>query len=79
MGVKTPWALADPDNWRRTQRFGGKCFVVMGLGMVLLGLVAPLFSDSMVVVGTIVLVLGGTAAMYVYSYLVWRKRAGRTA
>lgn len=30
MGVKTPWALADPENWRRTQRFGGKCFVVMG-------------------------------------------------
>lgn len=76
MGVKTPWALADPDNWRRTQRFGGKCFVVMGLGMVLLGLVAPLFSDSMVVVGIVVLVMGGAAAMYAYSYLVWRK-AGR--
>lgn len=30
MGVKTPWALADPENWQRTQRFGGKCFVVMG-------------------------------------------------
>lgn len=78
MGVKTPWALADPDNWRRTQRFGGKCFVVMGLGMVLLGLVAPLFSDSMVVVGIVVLVMGGTAAMYAYSYLVWRNAKRRS-
>lgn len=79
MGIKTPWALADPDNWRRTQRFGGKCFVVMGIGMVLLGLVAPLFSDSAVVVGIIVLVMGGVAAMYFYSYLLWRKRVGRSA
>ncbi len=79
MGIKTPWALADPDNWRRTQRFGGKCFVVMGIGMVLLGLVAPLFSDSAVVVGIIVLVMGGVAAMYLYSYLLWRKRVGRSA
>lgn len=21
LGIKTPWALADPENWRRTQRF----------------------------------------------------------
>ena len=20
LGIKTPWALADPENWRRTQR-----------------------------------------------------------
>ena len=79
MGIKTPWALADPDNWRRTQRFGGKCFVVMGIGMVLLGLVAPLFSDSAVVVGIIVLVMGCVAAMCLYSYLLWRKRMGRSA
>lgn len=79
MGIKTPWALADPDNWRRTQRFGGRCFVVMGLGMVLLGLVAPLFSDDAVVVGTVVLVMGGAATMYVYSYILWRKRMERPA
>ncbi len=76
MGIKTPWALADPDNWRRTQRFGGRCLVLMGLGMVLIGLAAPLFSDSAVVIGIIVLVMGGVAAMYVYSYLAWRN-AGR--
>ena len=79
MGIKTPWALADPDNWRRTQRFGGRCFVVMGLGMVLLGLVAPLFSDVVVVAGTIALVMGGATVMYVYSYVLWRKRMGGAA
>ena len=41
-----------------------------------MGLAAPLFSDSAVVIGIIVLVMGGVAAMYVYSYLAWRN-AGR--
>ena len=77
MGVKTPWALADPENWRRTQRFGGKCFVVMGVGFIVFGFVASALPDGAAAAGIAAIVLIPMAAMYLYSYLIWRKAGGR--
>lgn len=77
MGVKTPWALADPENWRRTHRFGGKCFVVMGVGFIAFGFVASALSDEAAAAGIVAIVLIPMAAMYLYSYLTWRKAGGR--
>lgn len=77
MGVKTPWALADPENWRRTQRFGGKCFVVMGVGLIAFGFVASALSDEAAAAGIVAIALIPMAAMYLYSYLTWRKAGGR--
>lgn len=77
MGVKTPWALADPENWRRTQRFGGKCFVVMGVGLIVFGFVASALSDEAAAAGIVAIALIPMAAMYLYSYLTWRKAGGR--
>ena len=65
-GIKTPWALEDAENWRRTQRFGGVCglaFIaegVMDLGAV--GLVASL-----------ALTVAAGVACCGYSYLLWRR------
>ncbi|MCC8162938.1 MAG: SdpI family protein, partial [Lachnospiraceae bacterium] len=36
MGFKTPWALSSEENWRRTQRLGGKCLFIAGLLTILL-------------------------------------------
>lgn len=77
MGVKTPWALADPENWRRTQRFGGKCFVVMGVGFIAFGFTAPALPDGAAAAGIAAIALIPMAAMYLYSYLIWRKAGGR--
>ena len=77
MGVKTPWALADPENWRRTQRFGGKCFVVMGVGFIAFGFVASTLPDEAAAAGIVAIALIPMAAMYLYSYLTWRKAGGR--
>ena len=77
MGVKTPWALADPENWRRTQRFGGKCFVVMGVGFIAFGFMASALPDEAAAAGIAAIVLIPMAAMYLYSYLIWRKAGGR--
>lgn len=82
MGVKTPWALADPENWRRTQRFGGKCFVVMGVGFIAFGFIAFGFTasalpDGAAAAGIAAIALIPMAAMYLYSYLIWRKAGGR--
>lgn len=77
MGVKTPWALADPENWRRTQRFSGKCFVVMGVGFIAFGFVASTLPDEAAAAGIVAIALIPMAAMYIYSYLIWRKAGGR--
>lgn len=70
MGVKTPWALNDPENWRRTQRFGGKCFVLMGIAVAAFGFAGPYLTDVVAAAAISVVCLGGCIAMYVYSYLL---------
>ena len=71
MGVKTPWALNDPENWRRTQRFGGKCFVLMGIAVAAFGFAGPYISDGVAAAAISVVCLGGCIAMYAYSYLLF--------
>lgn len=71
MGVKTPWALNDPENWRRTQRFGGKCFVLMGIAVAAFGFAGPYISDAVAAAAISVVCLGGCIAMYAYSYLLF--------
>ena len=71
MGVKTPWALNDPENWRRTQRCGGKCFVLMGIAVAAFGLAGPYLTDAAVAAAISVVCLGGCIAMYAYSYLLF--------
>lgn len=74
LGIKTPWALADPENWRRTNRFGGACMMAMGLVAIVVGLVGAWLPEVVAVGLFLACVLGGTAAMYAYSYLLWRKK-----
>ena len=73
LGIKTPWALADPENWRRTQRFGGACFMVLGFGLIVMGVAGTALSNEIVAAIIAVLALGSVGAVYVYSYLLWRK------
>ena len=77
LGIKTPWALADPENWRRTQRFGGACFMVLGIGLIVMGVAGTALSSEVVAVAITVLALGLVGAMYLYSYLLWRKNGSR--
>ncbi len=69
VGIKTPWALNDPENWSRTHRFAGRLWIVGGL---LLALTA--FS------GTVWLLLAVLLAMafapMVYSYALYAKGQG---
>lgn len=79
LGIKTPWALADPENWRRTQRFGGACFMVLGIGLIVMGVAGSVLSSEVVAAVIAALAFGSVGAVYVYSYLLWRKsqRAAR--
>jgi len=41
MGIRTPWALSDPDVWNKTHRLGGWVFFLTGLIGLPLALLAP--------------------------------------
>lgn len=63
-GIKTPWALDDPENWSRSNRVGGFCMVLAGVVVVLTSflknpwILFPAF------------ILGGVVPM-VYSYVYY--------
>lgn len=78
LGIKTPWALADPENWRRKQRFGGACLMVLGVGLIVMGVAGSVLSSEVVAAVIAALAFGSAGAAYVYSYLLWRK-SQRTA
>ena len=73
LGIKTPWALADPENWRRTQRFGGACFMVLGFGLIVMGVAGSVLSSEVTAAIIAILAFGAAGAAYAYSYLLWRK------
>lgn len=65
MGIKLPWTLNSDENWRRTHRFGGICFVFMGL----IFFAAP-FVESEVIIYlplTIVAVIPAIYSYYLYT------------
>lgn len=73
-GCRTPWALADEHTWQRTQRMGGITFVVMGFALLGLALLAGVLGQGGTLAVLLAVVLGGTAWIYLYSYLVFAKK-----
>jgi uncharacterized membrane protein len=72
-GIRTPWTLSDPENWRRTHRFGGKVFFVAGLLIAASSLLLPSAISYFVIMGG---VLGAAALSVGYSYIFWRQHSG---
>lgn len=77
VGIRTPWAILDTDNWIATHRLGGKLFVIAGLAIIIVALF-PLDPDytAWVVLGT---VLTAAFVPFLYSWWLWedaRRRGG---
>ena len=70
-GVRVPWTLADPENWRRTHRFAGPVFVAMGVATLASALLASMAPELTLVV-LLVALLGGVALVTLYSFLLWK-------
>ena len=68
VGFRTPWTLASEYVWKKTHRFGGYVFVLVGivpLSALFIGKIGMYLFIGALAIGMI-----GT---YVYSYLVFRK------
>ncbi len=73
VGVRTPWTLSSPTSWNKTNRLGGRLFIVTGLALCLFAFLHNVW--------TLMVVLALIAVMVVwlptYSYLVWRRDPDR--
>lgn len=69
LGIKVKWTLYNEENWNKTHRFGGKCWMAAGLGFLVLSFL-PLGFGSV----TLALMVVMIAAPVGYSYLLYRKQ-----
>jgi uncharacterized membrane protein len=74
VGVRTPWTLSSRVSWDRTNRAGGRLFLLLGAGLVLFAATQAAWLLWPVIAGGLVGVLG----LVVYSYLLWRHDPDRT-
>lgn len=73
VGIRTPWTLADTDNWIATHRLGGKLMMGAGCLIVAAGL-SPLQSSWRA--AAMIVLLGGAVLVPVfYSWWLWHHRS----
>lgn len=66
MGIKLPWTLNSDENWRRTHRLGGLCFIIVGFSLIL-----SVFLKSEIVF--LVPLFLGAIIPAIYSYYLYTK------
>ncbi|MDR7433506.1 MAG: SdpI family protein [Armatimonadota bacterium] len=69
VGIRTPWTLSSEESWNKTHRLGGKLFILLGIGWILLAFV----KSPWLLAGVLALLLGGILFLTAYSYLIWRQ------
>lgn len=72
VGIRTPWAILDTDNWIATHRLGGKLMMLAGLAITLSALL-PLARDARIAT------MGASLAIavvppFVYSWWLWHRQ-----
>lgn len=72
VGIRTPWAILDTDNWIATNRLGGKLMMLAGLAMALSALL-PFNPDLRIITmgGSIALIIGPPCF---YSWWLWHRK-----
>lgn len=58
-GIRVPWTLADPENWRQTHRVGGRAMLIGGALVMLCALLPPV-TGVVMAMAILIAVIGGT-------------------
>ena len=74
-GIKSPWALANEENWRRTHRFAGPLWFWGGLGVAVLSFVLP---QAAMFAASFAVFLALAVVPFVYSYILYKKAHANT-
>ncbi len=70
VGIKTPWALSDEENWYKTHRFGGKLWMIGGVLLMIIPFLPESVGIPLLFANIALMVL----APFIYSYLIFRKK-----
>lgn len=70
-GMRTPWALENEDNWRKTHQLAGKLWFLGGIMFVLISL---LFAASFVFIAFVSIIVIITFIPLVYSYTIYKQQ-----
>ncbi|MDD5148498.1 MAG: SdpI family protein [Candidatus ainarchaeum sp.] len=76
VGIRTPWALNDDENWEKTHKFGGKLFRLLGIIIAITWLFAFFYrhlSDFLFII-VIAEILFAAFVPFAYSYLIYAKK-----
>lgn len=73
VGIKTPWALDDEENWNKTHRLGGFLWIIGGLLIMFSGFLPSEMTTPYILIALIPM----TIIPYVYSYLLYKKKKGK--
>ena len=69
IGLRTPWTLADPEVWQKSQRVGGWAFVLGGLAVIT---ETFFLGDNPWIFFGIILVIA--VFPIVYSYVIYKRK-----
>lgn len=71
VGIRLPWTLSDPENWRKTHQMAGKLWFTGGVLLIVLSFVLPgtLLRPFMIIMFVVLTVIPG-----IYSYRMFRKK-----
>ena len=73
VGIRTPWAIMDTDNWIATNRLGGKLMMLAGIAIILGALFLPPELQHFVTIGVVSVVV---VVPFVYSWWLWNRSKG---
>jgi uncharacterized membrane protein len=73
IGIRTPWTLANEDVWKKTHRFGGKVFVILGLLQLFVPII-PSVIQEYYVLGSIMISLALIILSSYYFFIKVSKR-----
>ena len=68
IGIRTPWTLSNEKVWEKTHAVGGKLFKIAGV-IAIAGTLFPEYAFYIVLAP----IIAASAAVYVYSYAIYRK------
>ena len=76
VGIRTPWAIIDEDNWIATHRFGGKLMMAAGL-VIVIASIAPIQPETTAII-VLAAVFAGSLIPVGYSWWLWQNGKGLT-
>lgn len=69
IGIRTPWTLSSENVWDKTHRVGGRLFIILGVGIIIIPWIEPSLAIGFLLASLICIIIG----INIYSYLLYRK------